>query len=271
MRGGLATFLTMAYILFANLSVLSGAGIPAESALAATALSAALCSALMGLVANVPLAMAPGMGLNAVVAFQIASATGSWQAAMGLVVVEGLLVLALVGAGVREGVLTAIPIDLRRAIGVGIGLFIAFIGAVNARLVVVPGSTVAALTADPNAALPPVTAGALAHPETLIALAGLLLVGILLARRQPGALLIGIVATTGLAALAAIVPAAATAPALIAVGFLMCTAITRIDDVIYGNCIHCGALLSEKRLNAVPWAPYCLDCQELEEKGMLQD
>jgi len=198
-RGGLATFLTMAYILFANPSILSGAGIPVESALAATALSAALCSALMGLVANVPLAMAPGMGLNAVVAFQLAAATGSWQAAMGLVVVEGLLVLALVGAGVREAVLTAIPIDLRRAIGVGIGLFIAFIGAVNARLVVVPGSTVAALTADPSATLPPVTAGSLAHPETLIALAGLLLVGILLARRQPGALLIGIVATTGLA------------------------------------------------------------------------
>jgi adenine/guanine/hypoxanthine permease len=198
-RGGLATFLTMAYILFANPSILSSAGIPAESALAATALAAALCSGLMGLVANVPLAMAPGMGLNAVVAFQVAAVTGSWQAAMGLVVVEGLLVLALVGAGVRESVLIAIPIDLRRAIGVGIGLFVAFIGAVNARLVVVPGSTVAALTADSNAALPPVTAGSLAHPETLIAVAGLLLVGILLARRQPGALLIGILTTTGLA------------------------------------------------------------------------
>ena len=76
--------------------------------------------------------MAPGMGLNAVVAFQLAASTGSWQAAMGLVVVEGLLVLALVLVGVREAVMTAIPVDLRRAIGVGIGLFIAFIGAVNA-------------------------------------------------------------------------------------------------------------------------------------------
>ena len=142
----------MAYILFANPSILGGAGVPADSAMAATALSAALCSVLMGLVANVPLAMAPGMGLNAVVAFQIATSTGSWQAAMGLVVVEGLLVLVLVVVGVREAVMTAIPVDLRRAIGVGIGLFIAFIGAVNARLVVVPDGTVAALTADPNAA-----------------------------------------------------------------------------------------------------------------------
>ncbi len=149
-RGGLATFLTMAYILFANPSILAGAGVPADSALAATALSAALCSVLMGLVANVPLAMAPGMGLNAVVAFQLAASTGSWQAAMGLVVVEGLLVLALVVVGVREAVMTAIPVDLRRAIGVGIGLFIAFIGAVNARLVVVPGGTVAALADQPE-------------------------------------------------------------------------------------------------------------------------
>ncbi len=198
-RGGLATFLTMAYILFANPSILAAAGVPAESALAATALSAALCSVLMGVVANVPLAMAPGMGLNAVVAFQLAASTGSWQAAMGLVVVEGLLVLALVVVGVREAVMTAIPVDLRRAIGVGIGLFIAFIGAVNAKLVVVPGGTVAALATNPSATLPPVTAGALSHPDTLVAVAGLLLVGVLLARRQPGALLIGIVATTGLA------------------------------------------------------------------------
>ena len=198
-RGGLTTFLTMAYILFANPSILSGAGIPPESALAATALSAALCSVLMGLVANVPIAMAPGMGLNAVVAFQLTASTGSWQAAMGLVVVEGLLVLALVAVGVRQAVMTAIPVDLRRAIGVGIGLFIAFIGAVNARLVVVPGSTIAALSTSPGVTMPPVTAGSLGHADTLVALAGLLLVGVLLARRQAGALVICIVATTGLA------------------------------------------------------------------------
>ncbi len=199
LRGGLATFLTMAYILFANPGILAAAGISLESALAATALAAATSSALMGVIANVPIAMAPGMGLNAVVAYQLAVATGSWQAAMGLVVAEGLLVLLLVGAGVREAVLTAIPVDLRRAIGVGIGLFIAFIGAVNAKLVVVPAGTIAALATNPAATLPPVTAGSLGNIDTAIAVAGLLLVGVLIARRQGGALLIGIVATTGLA------------------------------------------------------------------------
>ena len=131
LRGALATFLTMAYILFANPDILHAAGIPLESALAATALTAALCSILMGLVANVPIALAPGMGLNAVVAYQVAGTVGSWQAAMGLVVVEGLAVLVLVLAGVRGSVMNAIPLDLRRAIGAGIGLFIAFIGAVH--------------------------------------------------------------------------------------------------------------------------------------------
>jgi len=198
-RGGVATFLTMAYILFANASILGAAGVPPASALSATALVAATCSILMGLVANVPLAMAPGMGLNAVVAYQLAAATGSWQAAMGLVVVEGLLVLVLVGVGVREAVMTAIPVDLRRAIGVGIGLFIAFIGLVNARLVVVPGGTLAALAANPAAILPPVAAGSLGHVETMLAVGGLLVTGALLARGQSGALLIGIGATTAAA------------------------------------------------------------------------
>jgi AGZA family xanthine/uracil permease-like MFS transporter len=200
-RGGLTTFLTMAYILFANPSILAAAGIPFEPAVAATAAAAAVCTLLMGVVANFPLALAPGMGLNAIVAFQVASQTGSWQAAMGLVVVNGLLVLALVLAGVREAVMNAIPIDLRRAIGVGIGLFIALIGAVNARLVVIPPSSVAALGHDPIAAVPPVTHGSLHAPEPLLALGGLLVIAFLLARRVPGAIVLGIVGAT-LAALA---------------------------------------------------------------------
>ena len=144
-RGGITTFLTMVYILFANPSILASAGIPFEAAVAATAAAAAICTLLMGLGANFPIALAPGMGLNAVVAFQVAGQTGSWQAAMGLVVLNGLVVLALVLVGVREAVMRAIPLDLRRAISVGIGLFIALIGAVNARLVVVPPSSMAAL------------------------------------------------------------------------------------------------------------------------------
>ena len=199
LRGGLATFLTMAYILFANPGILAAAGVPFQSAVAATALAAGVCSIAMGLIANMPIALAPGMGLNAVVAFQLTAQTGSWQGAMGLVVIEGLAVLVLVLAGVRAAVMAAIPVDLRRAIGAGIGLFIAFIGAVNARLVVVPASTVSALTRDPSLLLPPVTAGSLRTPEALLAVLGLMLIAVLLARRQPGALLIGILATTAAA------------------------------------------------------------------------
>ncbi len=200
-RGGVTTFLTMAYILFANPAILSAAGIPVESAIAATAAAAAFCSILMGLGANFPMALAPGMGLNAVIAFQVAPAAGSWQAAMGLVVLDGLLVLALVLLGLREAVMLAIPPDLRRAIGGGIGLFLALIGAVNARLVVVPQSTIAGLTRDPASILPPVTAGTLHSPETALALAGLIVIGIGLAVGIRGAIVLGILFGTGLALL----------------------------------------------------------------------
>src|SRR5690242_15492352 len=126
-RGAVATFLTMAYILFANPAILSAAGVPRDSAVACTAAAAGISCLLMGFVANFPLALASGMGLNAVVAFQIAKAAGSWQTAMGVIVLDGIVILLLVLSGLREGVLKAIPADLRRAIGAGIGLFIAFI------------------------------------------------------------------------------------------------------------------------------------------------
>ncbi len=192
-RGGIATFLTMAYILFANPSILAAAGVPFEAAVAATAGAAALCTLLMGLGANFPLALAPGMGLNAVVAFQVAAQAGSWQTAMGLVVLDGLIVLLLVLAGVREAVLHAIPLDLRRAISVGIGLFIAFIGLVNARLVVIPPGSLGALGVNPEATVPPVTYGPLQGAEPVLAFVGLLLIAFLLSRRVPGAIVIGIV------------------------------------------------------------------------------
>jgi adenine/guanine/hypoxanthine permease len=196
LRGAVATFLTMAYILFANPGILSAAGVPYEGAAAATAMVAALCSILIGVVANAPIAIAPGMGLNAVVAFQLATTTGSWQAAMALVVAEGFLVLLLVATGVREAVMDAIPVDLRRAIGVGIGLFIAFIGAVNARLVVVPAETVARLAREPSTVLPPVTFGSVRHPDTLAAIVGLTVIAWLFAHRRTGAILAGIGAAT---------------------------------------------------------------------------
>jgi len=185
-RGALATFLTMAYIIFVNPAVLKNAGVPAESAVACTALAAGVCCLLMGLGANFPMALASGMGLNAVVAFQITPVAGSWQTAMGLVVINGLITLLLVLTGIREAVMEVLPLDLRRAIGGGIGLFIAFIGLVNAGLVV-PGA--------PGG--PPVAAGHVRDPSAAIAMVGLLITAVLFARRVTGALLIGILITTG--------------------------------------------------------------------------
>ncbi|HEU4564324.1 MAG TPA: NCS2 family permease, partial [Gemmatimonadaceae bacterium] len=195
-RGAVATFLTMAYVLVANPAILSAAGLPFGPVAAATAAAAGICCILMGLIANFPLALASGMGLNAVIAFQVANEAGSWQAAMGLVVLDGLIVAALVLLGLREAVMNAIPRDLRRAIGVGIGLFIALIGAVNARLVVVPAGTIGVLAENPTAVLPPVGYGTLRNPETVIALVGLIITAVLLVRRVTGALLIGIILST---------------------------------------------------------------------------
>lgn len=187
-RGALATFLTMAYILFANPAILKNAGVPFEPAIACTALAAGVCCLLMGFGANFPIALASGMGLNAVVAFQVTPAAGSWQTAMGLVVINGLVILALVLTGVREAVMDVIPIDLRRAIGAGIGLFIAFIGLVNAGIVV-PGA----------AGGPPVSYGNLRDPAPAIAMVGLIITAGLFARRITGALVIGILVSTGIA------------------------------------------------------------------------
>jgi AGZA family xanthine/uracil permease-like MFS transporter len=190
LRGGLATFLTMAYILLANPDILSaapGAGVAMKASfLSCTAIAAGVCCIGMGLYANFPLALASGMGLNAVVAFTVATQTGSWRAAMGLIVLDGLLILALVLLGLREAVMEAIPRELRLAIGAGIGLFIAFIGLKNAGLV----------KADPNTL---VTFGALTTPDVWVALVGLFITAMLLVLRIPGALVIGIAVATSVA------------------------------------------------------------------------
>jgi AGZA family xanthine/uracil permease-like MFS transporter len=216
LRGSVATFLTMSYILFVNPSILAAAGVPFGSAVACTAAAAAVSSILMGVWANFPIAMASGMGLNAVVAYQVARDSGSWQKAMGLIVLEGLVVLVLVLAGLREAVLNAIPRDLRRAIGVGIGLFIALIGMVNARLVVVPGGAEAPLAKNPAAAMPPVTHGSLRAPDTAVAVAGLILMAVLTVRKVKGAILIGILASMALGVAAGIaqLPAKLEPPSL---------------------------------------------------------
>ncbi|MGV8082591.1 MAG: NCS2 family permease [Coriobacteriia bacterium] len=128
---GLTTFLTMAYIVFVNPGILSSAGVPFAGAATATALGAALMCVCMGLIANRPFALASGMGLNAVLTFSVIGfqqANVPWQVGMAVIFVEGLVILVLVLTGLREAVMNAIPMNLKRAIGVGIGLFIAMIG-----------------------------------------------------------------------------------------------------------------------------------------------
>ncbi|MBE3576643.1 MAG: NCS2 family permease [Limnochordales bacterium] len=181
---GVTTFMTMAYILFVNPDILSSAGVPVEGAAVATALAAALTTLAMGLYANYPFALASGMGLNAALAFGLVLGQGvSWQTAMGVVVVEGLIVTLLVLTNVREAVMDAIPLTLKQAIGAGIGLFIAFIGLQNAGLVVNSDATL-------------VTFGSITDKGPLLAIIGLLLTAVLMSRRVPGAILLGILITT---------------------------------------------------------------------------
>lgn len=194
-RGGFATFFTMAYILVLNPIILGGAEdkfgahLSGPQLVTVTALVAAVMTAIMGLGGNLPLAVAAGLGLNAVVAFQLAPLM-SWPDAMGLVVLEGLLICVLVVTGLREAVMNAIPQALKQAISVGIGLFIAFIGFVDAGFVSrIPGATGSV----------PVQLGAsgrLSGWPVLVFCLGVLLMIALVARRVKGAILIGIVVTT---------------------------------------------------------------------------
>jgi len=197
-RGGLTTFMVMAYIIFVNPAILSFSGIPAlqsqgapfAATQAATCLVAGALTIAMGLAANYPLALASGMGLNAVVAFQlIAGMKLPWQAAMGVVFLEGIAITILVLTGFREAIMDAIPLALKRAISVGIGLFILFIGLVSAG-VVTPG--------PPGV---PLTLGELTSAPVAVALFGLLVTLWLQARGTSGSLLIGIALTTALAVL----------------------------------------------------------------------
>ncbi|MGW6905556.1 NCS2 family permease [Streptomyces sp. NPDC054940] len=198
-RGGLATFFTMAYILVLNPIILGSAKdkfghqLDAVQLTTATALVAAVMTIIMGVGGNLPLALAAGLGLNAVVAFQIAPLM-SWDDAMGLVVLEGLLICVLVVTGLREAVMHAIPQPLKQAISVGIGLFIAFIGFVDAGFV----------SRIPDAANTTVPVqlggtGTLTGWPILVFCLGVLLTIALLARKVKGAILISIVTMTALA------------------------------------------------------------------------
>ncbi|MGH2785071.1 MAG: NCS2 family permease [Actinomycetota bacterium] len=190
---GLTTWMTMAYILFVNPSILgaiadpSGLKLEGGQVLIVTALVAGCMTILMGLVANYPFAIAAGLGLNGFVAFTlVAGQKLSWPDAMGVIVIEGLVILALVITGFREAVLHAIPMDIKRAIGVGIGAFIAFIGLNSAGFAV----------RFPAEAGPPVTIGELDTMKFLVFFLGLVVTATLVARKVKGALLIGIFGTT---------------------------------------------------------------------------
>ena len=196
-RAGVTTFMVMAYIIFVNPTILSyagvqgleGRGLPFGPTLTVTCLTAGLLSIAMGLWSNYPFALAPGMGLNAVVAFELVAGRGlSWPQAMTVIFLEGLVILVLVLTRFREAVMDAIPMGLKRAIGVGIGLFIAFIGFVNAGFVTRAATPV-----------PPIQLGTLSGIPFLTFVVGFVLSAWLMARRTRGALLWGILLTTAVA------------------------------------------------------------------------
>jgi AGZA family xanthine/uracil permease-like MFS transporter len=201
-RGGLTTFIVMAYILFVNPTILStltqGKGPDFASTVTMTALAAGVMTIAMGLYANYPFALASGLGLNAVVAFELILGRGlPWQAAMGVIFIEGLVITLLVITGFRGAVMVAIPLNLKRAIGVGIGLFILFIGLVNAGFVRVPVESIQIVNGlAVGQPAPPVTLGNLTGWPIVVSVIGLLLTSLLIARRVRGALLIGILGTT---------------------------------------------------------------------------
>lgn len=190
-RGGLVTFFAMAYILVVNASILGTAApdsIPPSSIAAATALIAGIMTILMGVIANFPMALAAGMGLNAMVAFTLAGSDAlglTYQEAMGLIVWEGIAITILVLTGFREAVFKAVPAQLKMAISVGIGLFIAFVGLLNAG-VIRPGGTPVQLGIN----------GSLDGWPILVFFIGLIVIVILYVRKVQGALLIGIISAT---------------------------------------------------------------------------
>ncbi|MEA2275709.1 MAG: adenine/guanine/hypoxanthine permease [Solirubrobacteraceae bacterium] len=193
-RGGAATFLTMAYILFVNPQILGsvaapgGVKLPFEQLLTVTALVAGLATIAMGIIGRYPFALAAGLGINAFVAFALVGADHlSWPDAMGVIVAEGVLITLLVVVGFREAVINAIPQDIKLAIGIGIGLFITIIGLVNAGIVIKGTGTVVSLA--PHLDTWPIA----------VFVVGLFGTYALFVRRVPGALLLGIVGTTVLA------------------------------------------------------------------------
>jgi AGZA family xanthine/uracil permease-like MFS transporter len=184
---GLTTFMTVSYIIIVNPLILSDAGIPKEAALAATIYAIVFSSLLMGLWANFPVVTGPGMGLNAFFTYSVVLGQGlSWQTALGAVFISGIVFFLLTVTGIREKIVEAIPSGLKASIAVGIGLFVAFIGLKNAGIVVANESTYVGL-------------GNVVSKGPLLALFGLVLAAVLMAKRMRGALIVSILVTTALA------------------------------------------------------------------------
>ncbi len=181
---GITTFMTMGYILAVNPGILGDAGMDWGGVFTATALSAFIATMLMGLYANYPFGLGPGMGLNAFFTYTIVMTMGyTWQFALTAVFLEGIVFILLSFVGFREAIFNAIPMNLKKAVSVGIGLFISLIGFINSGIVVSNEATVIAL-------------GNLKSPEVVLTIVGLVIMGVLLAKNVKGALLIGILATT---------------------------------------------------------------------------
>ncbi len=181
---GLTTFLTMAYILIVNPLILSDTGMDFGALFTATALASAIATLVMAFTTNLPFALAPGMGLNAFFAYTVVIGMGySWQFALTAVFLEGIIFILLTIFNIREAIVNSIPTDVKRAISVGIGLFIAFIGFQNAGIVVGYEGTLVQL-------------GDLTSGGALLAMIGLIITGMLLAFKVRGALLLGIIITT---------------------------------------------------------------------------
>jgi adenine/guanine/hypoxanthine permease len=179
---GLTTFMTMAYVVVVNPRILAEGGMPVEGVLFATCISAALATLVMGLWANYPIALAPGMSLNAYFTYSIVIGRGvPWQTALGVVFVSGLLFLLLTMTNVREHIVNGIPDCLKHGTAAGIGLFIAFVGLRNAKIIVANPATFVAF-------------GKTSDPQVLLAAAGLILIAILMIRKVGSAILLGIVA-----------------------------------------------------------------------------
>lgn len=181
---GFTTFMTMAYIIFVNPNMLSAAGMPYEGVFIATIVGSVLGTLSMALLTNYPFALASGMGLNAFFAFTVVGQMGvSWQTALGLVFLEGIIFILLSVLPVRKMIVNSIPMGLKTGISAGIGLFIAFIGLKNAAIVVADPATLVKL-------------GDITSGPALVALAGLIITGVLYAMRVKGALLWGIIIST---------------------------------------------------------------------------